>query len=573
MTVKSLREKIRPNFLKDIVVFFGLGLLIFVVFWQTLDFGFFSDDYHMLWVTKHQDSVWKYFTSNLLGTREGHSYGPVYNVFLTVQYAVSGLRGVWFHVTSLLLHTIATFLVYKCADRLTQKRVLALGSAVLFAVLHAHASSVAWVAVQPHLIATVGYLGGAYFYLCFVQEEKVSQYILSLVFFCFGLWAKEVIMTLPAVFFLIEIFFGNREQEYAKRIKRVVLRLILPAGLLLLYVGLRHYATGVGAGFYTGTGLSFDVKNITQMFIELLANMFVNQPYRRLIASWFLSHIWVFILFSGIVLSTPFVFKFKHRPVFYFTVLTYMVASLPFLQVSYSALTNGGERYSYLVSSFFVIGFSIFLHTFFEKVSKYHAILFGIFMLIFSGYSLVLLRGELANWQVADSIVKHVVDTTPDAYVNNPDTHLLFAGLPDNIEGAELFRNGVLHMFLLEKNFSQIDAEIVPEYLMLTKENYDDALVTLESIESQDGQHWYLLNSVDKDARIFTGFPRFSRAFGTAILNRFDAPTQTGTSVRFEIDPVWLSELEEEGKGVAVLYYNGGGPERFSLSQPQEGSF
>jgi len=545
----------RHNLAIDFFVFLGFTILIFVVFSQTLGFGFFSDDYHMLWITKHQGSVWQYFTTNLLGTRVGHSYGPVYNLFLTAQYAVSGLYGLWYHVISITLHILATFLVYKLTFRLTKIRLLALGSGLLFSVLHAHASSLAWMAVQPHLIATVGYLAGIYLYLRFVKEEKQWQYIASLVCIAIGLFAKETVITFPAVLVLIELFFGKKKQSISDTAKRIIRRLAVPAILIVIFVALRHYATGAGAAFYGTGGLSFDLRKIAQMCIELLVNMFTNQPYRRIVTNWFLSHWWVFVAFAGVVFVAPRALKFKERKTFWFVVLSYAVVSLPFLQVGYNAVTNSGERYSYLTSAFFVIGFSVFVWGLFQKISQVRRVVYVALILCFSFYSFTLLQAELEDWSTADRLVKNVGRASHE-YIGQENTYVLFAGLPDSLGGAELFRNGVLHLFLLEQNLDSIDAEIIPANMYLSKENYTSDIVTLK--KSEDVDLWYLLNGVKEDTRIFTGIPGFSRDFGNSVLNRFDAPTQTATSIRFEINPMWLEEMHAAEKNVVFVYFNDG---------------
>ena len=65
----------------DILIGIFFLVATFAVYLPIVRVGFLSDDYHSLWVTTHQSSVWHYFLTNIIGTRVGSAYGPIFNLF------------------------------------------------------------------------------------------------------------------------------------------------------------------------------------------------------------------------------------------------------------------------------------------------------------------------------------------------------------------------------------------------------------------------------------------------------------------------------------------------------------
>jgi 4-amino-4-deoxy-L-arabinose transferase-like glycosyltransferase len=124
------------------------GLFALLTSINTLSNGYASDDAHQVignaFVKSVANlpyafttSVWSFATDDIVFAVDSY-YRPLFNILFTINYALYGSTAWGWHLTSVLVHTLATSLVFLVIKELASDGRLALITACHFAVHPAH---------------------------------------------------------------------------------------------------------------------------------------------------------------------------------------------------------------------------------------------------------------------------------------------------------------------------------------------------------------------------------------------------------------------------------------------------
>ena len=140
----------------------------------------------------------------------------------------------WHHLVNLLFHTVNTLLLFRVMQGMTGMTWRSAFVAGLFAVHPLHVESVAWVAERKDVLSTFFFMLTLLFYTRFAREQRggskgpaadeatieytspipssifhlpsSSSYYLALVFFALGLMSKPMLVTVPFVLLLLDVW-------------------------------------------------------------------------------------------------------------------------------------------------------------------------------------------------------------------------------------------------------------------------------------------------------------------------------------------------------------------------------
>lgn len=115
-----------------------------------------------------------------------------------------GLNAAGHHLTSLLLHFANCFLLFLFLVRTTNAIWRSALVAAFFAVHPLHVESVAWVSQRKDLLSTLFWNLALLAYAGYALDPSRRKFSLTLVFFCLGLMAKSMVVTLPLILLLID---------------------------------------------------------------------------------------------------------------------------------------------------------------------------------------------------------------------------------------------------------------------------------------------------------------------------------------------------------------------------------
>lgn len=417
----------------NIVIFLlctSIGLLLSL---RTLGAFFLSDDFEIL---KAVSGKWG-------GAWFAHRFfRPLANGSFFLDYHLWGLNPTGYHLTNILLHCGAAFLVYRIAERLfrgqevsdVHSRGVAFLCGLWFLVFPGHAEAVAWIAGRTDLLAVFFGLLSFFYYIRFRWEGGGFRLCLSLGAFFAGLLSKESILLLPFIFLLWDLTLRKKpvEQSGGRWLDFPILSVF---AVLLIYMLLRYWSLGVLLGGYEGRGFEFSwMLDVSRKF--LLRSFLPAGSFHFMILKWKAD------LLVGLLLVIYAGWSRKRRQgVFFLLAGSLGLALAPVLNLDI-ALDNGfSERFIYFSSVFAALIWG-WLALEAAKRWKYSWVMvLGLVFLLWQGGLFWRVNG---NWREAGDISKSLLASYHRQAERSADAQdrVFIVNLPDSLNGCYIFRMG-----------------------------------------------------------------------------------------------------------------------------------
>lgn len=249
-----------------------LFLATALVFWPAGGFGFldYDDD---VYVTQNAfvraglttESVRAAFTSGAAA-----NWHPLTWLSHQLDVELFGLeRPGAHHRTSVLLHALNAALVFLALRALTQRNATSALVAALFALHPLRVESVAWIAERKDVLAGTFFAATLWAHARWVRGESRAAYALSLLFLALGLLAKPMLVSVPAVLFVLDVWpLERRDLARAAREKLPHLGLALGAALVTLRVQAEGGALAELAGSSLATRLVVALQAVAQYLVH-----------------------------------------------------------------------------------------------------------------------------------------------------------------------------------------------------------------------------------------------------------------------------------------------------------------
>lgn len=192
----------------DLWISLALLLTIFAAYSSVWHFGFVAFD----------DPA---YVSNNLHLRDGFTgrnlywlflsfmpdnWFPVTRLSLTLDYQMFGLDAGWYHVENVLIHACAALLLFGFLRRATGTRWPAALVAFIFALHPLHVESVAWISERKDVLCALFWFATLWAWLRYTEKRSIGRYLAALGWFCLGLMAKPMIVTLPVLLVLLDLW-------------------------------------------------------------------------------------------------------------------------------------------------------------------------------------------------------------------------------------------------------------------------------------------------------------------------------------------------------------------------------
>jgi protein O-mannosyl-transferase len=127
------------------------------------------------------------------------------------------------HLTNLLLHIANTLLVFGLLRRMTGAEGKSAFVAAVFAVHPLHVESVAWVAERKDVLSTFFWALTIWTYLSYVSRRSVARYTAVMALFLLALMSKPMVVTLPAVLLLLDVWPLRRSGSRSLVVEKIPL--------------------------------------------------------------------------------------------------------------------------------------------------------------------------------------------------------------------------------------------------------------------------------------------------------------------------------------------------------------
>jgi tetratricopeptide (TPR) repeat protein len=191
-------------------LFFGLGLclLTLIVFLPVLQAQFVNFD-DGLYVSSNPRVQAGLTWDGFLWAWQANvasNWHPLTMLSHMLDCQLYGLNPKGHHLTSLLLHLAAVWCLFEVLRRMTGAVWRSAVVAALFAVHPLHVESVAWVAERKDVLSGLFFVLTLGAYLRYTRRRTVKAYAVVALTFALGLLAKSMLVTLPCVLFLIDLW-------------------------------------------------------------------------------------------------------------------------------------------------------------------------------------------------------------------------------------------------------------------------------------------------------------------------------------------------------------------------------
>ena len=360
------------------------------------------------------------------------------------QQQAFGANPFYFHLVSLAIHLINTFLVYKLVARVTKNKSVGYISSFLYATSAIHFISLFWLAETNLLL-------GALLLFLNLNLYLSGRFIVSLILFALGLLTHEIIIIFPVLAFL----FRRPPKVY----------FFILAGLSITYLSLRLFILPIPAtGTYT---LHFNL----------------GSNFRSL--AWYF--LWAFNLPEELKYQTS-IFPPSIQPKFLTSFPTYLIiwiiGLITFLLISL-------KRMTFTSLAWFIIGISLFLILPLHQYPMYALIaLPGITLLLARGFlgqspfvrgliiafwlatSFITLRfSEMTHWAIQEaSRVQRTFTRVKALYPDLPPDSTVIVNQDYQIQQALFYELGLRFLYqdqTLHTSYGRLDTLAPPECKIL----------------------------------------------------------------------------------------------------------
>ena len=186
----------------------ALLVAVLIVYAPAMTLGFVNfDDPQYVLDNSHVRAglTWNGMLWAMSATHAGN-WHPVTWVSHMADIQLYGVNPRGHHATSVLIHLLNTLLLFALLSRMTGETLKSAVVAGLFGVHPLHVESVAWVAERKDVLSTLFALLTLWAYVRYVETKSRAWYGVLLLFFVLGLASKPMLVTLPFLLLLLDIW-------------------------------------------------------------------------------------------------------------------------------------------------------------------------------------------------------------------------------------------------------------------------------------------------------------------------------------------------------------------------------
>lgn len=401
------------------VIYLALTALIWIVFTQTLRFSYVEyDDPNYVFDNPvvsaglTTDGLVKAFTQP-----HARNWHPLTTLSHMLDAEFFGLNPGGHHFTNVLLHTLATLLLFSALQQMTYRsgdpRSLWLCAfiAAVFAIHPLRAESVAWISERKDVLSALFFALTLGAYTRYAAAPRRGRFAFVFLFFALGLLAKPMLVTLPVILLLLDYWPLQRVQ---KKTMAALVREKIPLFLLsMASAAATMFAQRHTVGYGEQISLGWRGANAVRSIFVYLGEMF--WPTR--LAAFYpqIDHLpagGTLLALVGLIALTLFFWKQRRsRPYLFVGWLWYLGVLLPVLGLVPVGLQAHADRYTYLSQIGLLIAV-VWLVGDWIKTSKGAQVAALSLGLAVVAALTVQARQQTATWRNTEALWSHALDVT-----------------------------------------------------------------------------------------------------------------------------------------------------------------
>lgn len=431
-----------------------IAVVTLVVFLNTFQNDFVFDDES---VVQNNTSITslsiipKYFTGEE-GFHKviGKYYRPIVSATYAIDYALYGLSPKGFHITNVIIHLIASLLLFKIFYLLFAKSkygsLISLVVTLLFVVHPIHTEAVSWVSGRTDSIVTLFFFASFLYYIKFSNSENSNTkfLFLSVVYYFIGLLSKEMIVTMPVIILLYDFVYLKKPLSYFKQNIKTYL---LFAGVTIFYFIIRYLALKdvpdrLNYMYFVGKDMSVVLltmlKTIPVYFKLLFYPVNLLYHYNGVLpdsnsfdTNVILSLLFVIAMIAGVIIL------YKKESKISFALLFFLVTLTPVMNVI-PTMNFMAERFLYLTSFALSLTMGVLIVKYINEKNK-PAILMLCALVLFVFSFLTI--GRNAEWKTNDILYKTADGVDGNVLLVNAGN--IYANNKNYDEAAKRYRRAI----------------------------------------------------------------------------------------------------------------------------------
>lgn len=401
-----------------------LGLITTIVLIPTLKNGWTSwDDKVYILDNPLVKSLTKESVTAIFTTPQYNGgYTPLPMLSWAFNYHFSGTNVFPYHLTNLILHLINTVLCFVFVQLLTRNFSVAFATSILFGIHPMHLEPVAWITGRKDLLLGLFSLASL---ICWAkydtqEQNRFSNYWLTLVFTILALLSKGTAVVLPVWFLLISVLVNQRYLMKSFFTLAPFWILAVAVGLLAVFTQQDSEAMQRFSEINFGHSSLAAINSLGTYIVKLVVPYHVGPAHNYPQAYNVFIVVCFFLVCAAFLAILWFVHKSrKHRKVF-FGLLFFLIGVLPILQFLPVGYALTADRYVYIpyIGGFLVIGFVLSQLTNRNMITKtfvYVGFALYVSVLGFQTWSYAnIWKSDLTLWNHEIAFHKYA----PRAYVN-----------------------------------------------------------------------------------------------------------------------------------------------------------
>jgi protein O-mannosyl-transferase len=308
---------------------------------------------------------WMFSTAHM-----GH-YIPLTWVTLGLDYRLWGMNPAGYHLTNVVLHAMAGALFYFVARRLIGAAngqcgvwttdAAALVAALVFAIHPLRVESVAWVSERRDVLSGVFYMATLLAWFRATEREPVTRrwYWVSVALFVCALLSKVIVLTLPAVLLILDVYplrrlggergWWNRHARSVYQ-EKVPFAVIAACSALLAVVAVRSTISNMAPLSRLGVAGRAAISAFGLVFYGWKTVLPINlSPLYPLVLPLDPLEPRYLLAAAVVVLISALAIALRHRaPVFGWAWAAYVIMLLPVIGIAQNGPQIAADRYTYL---------------------------------------------------------------------------------------------------------------------------------------------------------------------------------------------------------------------------------
>ncbi|MBV9762559.1 MAG: tetratricopeptide repeat protein [Acidobacteriaceae bacterium] len=435
----------RPNSaLAGIWIYLALFAITLAVYAPVRQFDFINyDDPEYVTSNPHvQQGISVHGIEWAATSRDAANWFPLTRVSHMLDAQLFGLDAGMHHLVNALLHALAALFVFEFLFRATRRRWAGAFVAFVFALHPFHVESVAWISERKDVLCALFWFVTLWLYTRYAERPEWRRYLLVLFSFCLGLLSKPMIVTLPLVLLLLDVWPLRRARSWKRLILEKIPFAVMAAGAAVITYSAQQASRAVKAfplGIRFENALVSYATYIVKMFWP--ANLAVFYPYPRSIPAWQpIVATLALAAISFLVLRTA-----RTRPYLLVGWSWYLITLLPVIGVIQAGAQARADRYTYIPMVGLLVMLAWGAADLALRWCKARAAIVTCAAAA-CACCVVLTSMQLQYWRNSESLFRHAIEVTQGNYVAEHNLGLAISDQPGRLPEAIAHYQAALRM-------------------------------------------------------------------------------------------------------------------------------